>query len=980
MRRVSEHRFLKRAVCLAAAFLLMAQTAAVPGFAEDASLQGPDSVSAAEGPAEGLSESTADPEEGARDENTGEADTDAPDPEGEETEEEAAPMTGEEVADSIRTVILAASDLDNANDSGMERLQDIIEETREGYGALPEEQQEILAESIQAFENACVAVDVYETAVQQVEETGTVNQDWGALENSWRYINGQPVSEALMAVDREENALPEEEPEKEKKEDEKSRGVSALMPKSAAAPGSTDTGRKTETDETAKTGRDTDAETDADDPTAPSRGPVTYGFSGIAQAVSFRGASAAGFPVGYTAMAWMEEGKSDIVYLTADAESHLGVDISEWQGTINWEQARADGIEFAIIRCGYSSPSAGGRVDNFWAYNVAECERLGIPYGVYLYSHATDLSMADAEAQQVLQLLKGHKPTLPVYIDIEDYRQSPLGAAALSALASRFCQRISEAGYSAGLYSSRSWYNAYFSAFAAEPGWYHWVAEWGAPCAYGGRYEMWQFTSEGTVSGISGNVDMDYWYLPLTSQKTGSYVTPQEGLYYISSSLNSGMVLDVDGASRSSGANIALQKKASKVSQIFRIEHAGGGYCRILNYNSGMAVDVCGGSTDNSANIRQYTPNGTDAQLWRFWKNTDGTFTIFNKKSGKAVDLAGARTAAGTNIAQYTYNGTGAQKFILEKTTAPKPVPPKRKTEIAVNGVTGMGGLWTITSAVQTGLAIDVCGASKNSGANIHLYYSNKTAAQQFRFISKGGGYYEIVNAGSGMAVDVEKGAKTDNANIRQYTRNGTDAQIWRLVKYKDGTYGLINKKSGKALTVQSSRIRSGTNILQYTETGADGQRFRLNKVQAPPKPEYEGTWIIACASDRSLVWDISSASRDKGGNLQLYSRNNTAAQKFRITDAGNGYYEIVNVNSGMAVDVKGAGRDNGVNIQQYTRNRTAAQQWKIRKNADGTLTFLNRNSGRAADVKSGSLRNRANIQQYADNGTKAQKFVLIKA
>lgn len=97
------------------------------------------------------------------------------------------------------------------------------------------------------------------------------------------------------------------------------------------------------------------------------------------------------------------------------------------------------------------------------AINVTQCEKYGIPYGVYLYSYATTTAQIDSEVQHVLRLLKGHHPTLPVYIDIEENAQFKLGSSVLCSFANRFCEKVRGAGYKARLYSATSYWNKYFN-------------------------------------------------------------------------------------------------------------------------------------------------------------------------------------------------------------------------------------------------------------------------------------------------------------------------------------------------------------------------------------------------------------------------------------------------------------------------------------------------------------------------------------
>lgn len=190
-----------------------------------------------------------------------------------------------------------------------------------------------------------------------------------------------------------------------------------------------------------------------------------------------------------------------------------GMDVSEWQGKIDWAKAKADGIEYAVIRCGYGSDKTKYD-DKYWEYNVSECERLGIPYGVYLYSYAEDLNDAKSEAEHTIRLLKGHHPSLPVYYDLEDKTVESAGKSMISQMAQTYCDKVSAAGYRVGIYASRSWWTSYLNTATFDnSSWSKWIAEWGSRCNYSQSYDMWQCTSTGYVNGVSGNVDLNFWML-----------------------------------------------------------------------------------------------------------------------------------------------------------------------------------------------------------------------------------------------------------------------------------------------------------------------------------------------------------------------------------------------------------------------------------------------------------------------------------
>lgn len=186
-----------------------------------------------------------------------------------------------------------------------------------------------------------------------------------------------------------------------------------------------------------------------------------------------------------------------------------GVDVSYHQGVINWEKVKADGIDFAILRCGYMRTLGKPQVDQQWRRNAQECERLGIPYGVYIYSYATTVEGAKAEADHVVNTLRGFSPSYPVYFDLEEVNlESTENRALLADMATAFCAKVSAAGYTPGIYANTNWWNNYLTDPAFSQ-WDRWVAQYNSKCTYRGSYRLWQCSSSGSVNGIAGNVDLD---------------------------------------------------------------------------------------------------------------------------------------------------------------------------------------------------------------------------------------------------------------------------------------------------------------------------------------------------------------------------------------------------------------------------------------------------------------------------------------
>ena len=187
--------------------------------------------------------------------------------------------------------------------------------------------------------------------------------------------------------------------------------------------------------------------------------------------------------------------------------SYTGIDVSHHQGTIDWEKVKNSGVDFAIIRCGFAEDKTEYD-DRCWQYNVSECERLDIPYGVYLYSYAESVEDALSEADHVLRLVEGHNLSLPVYYDLEENSMIESGLD-LAAVAKAFCGKVSQAGYPVGVYANLNWWTYYLTDECFD-NWHRWVARWNETCGYDGEYAVWQYTDMGFVEGIDTNVDMNF--------------------------------------------------------------------------------------------------------------------------------------------------------------------------------------------------------------------------------------------------------------------------------------------------------------------------------------------------------------------------------------------------------------------------------------------------------------------------------------
>lgn len=195
----------------------------------------------------------------------------------------------------------------------------------------------------------------------------------------------------------------------------------------------------------------------------------------------------------------------------------LGIDVSKWNGDIDWDVVKAEGVDFAIIRCGYRGSSSGCLVeDPYFKQNLAEAKKAGINVGIYFFTQATNMVEAVEEASMVITLLGDNTIDYPVFIDTEgaggNGRADGLDTDTRTAVCQTFCKTIENAGYQAGIYASRNWFknNLYTQQL---DGYNIWLAEYRQTPMYDERYDMWQYTSSGSVAGINGRVDLNVSYI-----------------------------------------------------------------------------------------------------------------------------------------------------------------------------------------------------------------------------------------------------------------------------------------------------------------------------------------------------------------------------------------------------------------------------------------------------------------------------------
>ena len=188
-----------------------------------------------------------------------------------------------------------------------------------------------------------------------------------------------------------------------------------------------------------------------------------------------------------------------------------GIDVSKWQGKIDWQKVKNAGIQFALLRAGYGDTlSYPNQLDPTFEYNYSQCKRVGMPVGVYWYSYATTPEMARQEAKACIAALKGKQFEYPIYYDVEELRIFNTGKT--NEIIKAFCDELEKAGYWVGIYIYKNAAESYLSDYTKSR-YAIALAQYASACTYKSQYGIWQNSSTTKVNGINGNVDHDWCYV-----------------------------------------------------------------------------------------------------------------------------------------------------------------------------------------------------------------------------------------------------------------------------------------------------------------------------------------------------------------------------------------------------------------------------------------------------------------------------------
>ena len=285
-------------------------------------------------------------------------------------------------------------------------------------------------------------------------------------------------------------------------------------------------------------------------------------------------------------------------------------------------------------------------------------------------------------------------------------------------------------------------------------------------------------------------------------------------------------------------------------------------------------------------------------------------------------------------------------------------------------GLTINDGTYTISPSGDASFKVSVAGDSTENNANIQLGANRNELSQKFVFQAAGDGYYYITNAKSHKRLDVYCAYSDPGTNVIQYEANSSEGQLWMLEDAGDGLY-YIKSKVGTYLDLANNNLSEGANIQMYTGNQSAAQKWHIDVTDTLT----DGVYYVTVPEDNSFGWNIAGNNTENGANIQVWTNRHPVA----IQHNSDNYYTMRFLLSDKYLDVSGSGTSNGTNLIQWADGSTENHKFLAIPNADGSYSFVAKCNGLYIDRDGGGTpSNGQNVQCYTGNGTAAQNWSLV--
>lgn len=348
-----------------------------------------------------------------------------------------------------------------------------------------------------------------------------------------------------------------------------------------------------------------------------------------------------------------------------------GIDVSYYQGFIDWDKVRRAGIDFAFIRAAYRGYESGALVvDPAVSGNIRGAIDAGIRVGVYIFSQAINVDEAIEEANFTIDQIGENEVTLPVVIDYEYVSKgvgrlykAGLNSYQTTEIINAFCDQVRKRGYTPLIYANKNMLENDINSWDLNAN--VWLANYVNGTEYQGQYSVWQYTSSGYVDGVPGLVDCDFAY-----DFSDDYAYEQsikDGVYNIKLAANDKFALDIFAGSNENSANLHLWEFIGNEAQQFEVKHIGEGKYTIKAICSDKYLDAQGTEVTLGTNVAQYQYNGGKNQQWYIDKASNGAYRIRSVSNQMCLDVFKAEINNGSNIGLWMGQNDTAQTFRFDK-------------------------------------------------------------------------------------------------------------------------------------------------------------------------------------------------------------------------------------------------------------------------------------------------------------------------
>ena len=609
-------------------------------------------------------------------------------------------------------------------------------------------------------------------------------------------------------------------------------------------------------------------------------------------------------------------------YQKASAYDYLsrGIDVSAYQGSIDWNAVANDGIYFAIIRSGLGKYDF--QEDKYFRTNYANAKSVGIKVGTYWVSYAMSVDEAYEEADVCYSIIKGYDFDYPVYYDMEVASQSNnLSKQQITDIGIAFCKRLASYGYTVGIYANRNWFTNYIDKNQViNSGYEIWLAQYPSgeyavtPDSYDKSSEcgIWQYSSKGSVAGISGYVDVDVSYKEYEHKDS----TPRIENARISKITNSGYIVQCEVYDEINPVTrVAFPTWTTKDDQDDIVWADG----TINGATATFEVKI----TDHNNELGYYRTHIYCYNTTGAYSSTNVADVMIEQTPPKIsnIKIVNQTATSYTVQCEVTDNESGIDRVQFPTWTelngqddliADWGTNPKARGSINGNTVT-----YTVNIADHNNefgnytthiYAYDKCGNYVSKGVTINFKWNEG-----------------VVPADLGDTLDAVILVKEpwipiriyDNDNVALHKEEGVTSEMWRFTKQSDGSYTIQNFANGKFLDAEGMGTTKGTNVSSSKANEGENRKWFLY--------DYNGGYLIKAAYS-DLVLDVSGGIFENDTNIQLYEKNDTASQVFEL------YYEGRNYGNPKVDNVAASVSDNSVTINF---NGNYADKYRIYRSTD---------------------------------------------